>query len=286
MMIFGKTLALFWGLTLGVLSTSVYASHDGQVKLLSAFSHKDSAYGRTHLKLRYDILVRSGSPILNPAQRSVYIRHETQNGEWVDIPAFFQKALETGWERWYVDISDANYPLPPGDSTESYTNTWVNLADEFVVKYVLHNHDRRLVFWDNNHGQNYRLADGPILGQDVQLHLAQARYDAVDQVVRGQVYVRNIDYQKTVRVVYTTDDWQTEKVSLAAYQEYQCFAKSCIQYPNEQGFELWTFEIPIDNPEDVSTVTFAIGYQVRGLEFWDHNEGVNYRVAVKQNQRP
>jgi len=141
------------------------------------------------------------------------------------------------------------------------------MADEFVVGYTVNGQ----TYWDNNGGQNYRLAKnaGPLLGRDVMVS-AVYLYSAGN----GAVDVRNVGYSKVVEVVYTTNNWKTVMVAQASYGGSRIYyGYSSFDNPNQYGVERWYFFLPSFAGKEVK---YAISYKVNGQTYWDNNEGLNY----------
>ena len=90
-----------------------------------------------------------------------------------------------------------------------------------------------------------------------------------DFSVFGTVKVRNLAYEKAITVRYTIDGWTS-------------FSDVSAQYVpgSNTGFtDAFSFEIglPTTLIQDCK-LEFAICYKVLGLEFWDSNNGDNFRV--------
>ncbi len=65
--------------------------------------------------------------------------------------------------------------------------------------------------------------------------------------------------------MYTTDNWQTQTASNAAFY---CTFNSLM--------EEWKLEVTL--PAGASAVEYAICYTVNGQQYWDNNLGQNYRI--------
>lgn len=113
--------------------------------------------------------------------------------------------------------------------------------------------------------------------ENVQLAELELRADCT---LNGTVKVVNLDYNKTVFVRWTIDNWASHQDTMASY--------SC----SSDGLthDLFTFTLDYNWPAVVSLaadkdadcagvcVQLAVAYQVNGTEFWDNNDGENFQV--------
>ena len=78
------------------------------------------------------------------------------------------------------------------------------------------------------------------------------------------VTVKNLGYNKVVKVRYTQDNWATYMDKELSYS-----------YANSDGTETWGTTLNLDyNKRD--QVHYAISYTVNGVTFWDNFFGDNY----------
>ncbi|XP_040898487.1 protein phosphatase 1 regulatory subunit 3C [Toxotes jaculatrix] len=95
-----------------------------------------------------------------------------------------------------------------------------------------------------------------------------------EQALRGTVRVRNISFQKDVRVRITFDSWQS-------YRDVPCtYVQKRFGGPQTDIFE---FEIAIPKVLDAKRkIEFCLRYLPGGHSepFWDNNSGQNYSIAV------
>ena len=121
--------------------------------------------------------------------------------------------------------------------------------------------------WDSRFGENYAFAVGgwPVMhGEDVKLVEARTTGD----VVTGEIELRNIAWQKDVRVHWTIvgdDTWHSTDAEFAGMGE-------------DRDFERWTFTLDEPGLADAE-VRFAIRYDVAGTTMWDNNCGWNYQLT-------
>lgn len=95
-----------------------------------------------------------------------------------------------------------------------------------------------------------------------------------EQAVRGSVRVRNVGYQKDVRVRITFDSWQS-------YRD-----EACVYLPKRFGgpqTDIFEFDIALPKVLDAKrNVEFCLFYLPGGHSepFWDNNNGENYSIHV------
>uniref|UniRef100_A0A3B5LTZ4 CBM21 domain-containing protein n=1 Tax=Xiphophorus couchianus TaxID=32473 RepID=A0A3B5LTZ4_9TELE len=92
-----------------------------------------------------------------------------------------------------------------------------------------------------------------------------------DFTLSGFVRVLNLAFEKSVSLRYSLNNWITFMDSLATY----------VPDSNDGVTDKFSFKIVmpayLDNG---STLQFAIKYCVGGHEFWDNNNGNNYKVTI------
>ena len=113
---------------------------------------------------------------------------------------------------------------------------------------------------DNNSGKYYtyqNLGAAPLCVLRNHSYMPDDHYDV-------NVNLKNIAYQKDVRVRYTLDNWKTFKDAPLSYS---------MTYTD--GTELWGTQIDT-NGADKDGFHFAVSYTVNGQTYWDNNFGQNY----------
>jgi Carbohydrate/starch-binding module (family 21) len=262
---------------------------DEMVKLILAWSscvhyQEPGVYTRSVL-----VTVRS----LSEENRTVTICDLT--GEEATFEASYLAPADEGWELWRWEASGPELRGGP-----------------FKIRYWAGEKE----YWDDNGGEGYALgdADGVLLGRDVNVRMWNA---PLKNDIRGiweqralsngledwyffaVIAVRNIAYEKRVRVVYTTDSWRTQQTLSAGYfSHYYMFpptptgryslgtagrgAWGVLPSPNQHGVEIWMLDA-IFTPNEVvaggagrNRLEFAISYEVAGETYWDNNFGRNY----------
>nr|XP_056704741.1 protein phosphatase 1 regulatory subunit 3B [Euleptes europaea] len=92
-----------------------------------------------------------------------------------------------------------------------------------------------------------------------------------DKAITGTVKVRNLAFEKAVKIRMTFDTWKT-------FTDYPC------QYVKDTyaGSDKDTFSFEITLPEKVpphERMEFAVCYESDGKVYWDSNKGLNYRIV-------
>ncbi|KAM4741928.1 protein phosphatase 1, regulatory subunit 3Db [Anableps anableps] len=97
-----------------------------------------------------------------------------------------------------------------------------------------------------------------------------------DQGITGTIHVLNLAYQKEVKVHYSFTNWRTQTHTTASWvsggDPGDC---------RSPGTDIFRFRLPV--PPFVlqpgAILEFAICYHVNGCDFWDNNDGNNYKLA-------
>ena len=161
--------------------------------------------------------------------------HYKKGDEWCDNSAEFYKSLDNGYEIWKADFTNL--------STTGLLN------DEFCIKYEVNGQ----TYWDNNNGNNY-------IGE-----LGEADFHVFPHTEYGAptyVVLKNLGYEKDVKIVYTNDGWKTRNTVNLKYNRTL-----------DDENEVWTLDG--DVPEDKIQEYYA-EYKVNGQTYYDSNFGVNY----------
>ncbi|MCX7923959.1 MAG: CBM21 domain-containing protein [Clostridia bacterium] len=187
-------------------------------------------------------------------------------GEWKSSTAtYVGPSSQDNYGIWYFETEKVPNPI----MYSSDFKTGVNF--EFAIKYEANSQ----TYWDNNNWSNYRLSvgytaehPGLILnGSSVVLHYADCWQRDNKTYFRGSIKLRNLSYDKSVKVVYTTDNWATTKECCAVYERDYW-----------STLESWIFLI--DAPVDTKEIKFAIAYTASGTTHWDNNFRANYTLSV------
>ncbi len=84
------------------------------------------------------------------------------------------------------------------------------------------------------------------------------------------VIIKNLAYNKVVKIVYTMDNWNTVQEGFASM-------KMASKY--DVDLEHWEFMRDVDGFQ--GTIQYCIAYEVNGQTYWDNNDGQNYSITVE-----
>ena len=181
--------------------------------------------------------------------KAVFIRYCNNNGEWAEIEAEYFKDTHGDYEAWKFDIP------------HFYIGMRGSANIQFAIRYEA---GTAAPEWDNNGGLNYRVKAGYSVSAQYDIGVAGLAYmnaSSVYQGTRVDIQLKNLGYDKDVRVRYTTDNWAT-------YQEASGYYVST--FPDSY-IERWEVYVPTLDP-----IKFAISYTAGGVTYWDNNFGDNY----------
>jgi len=189
-----------------------------------------------------------------------YVR---QTGEWHETKASYVCPTWGGKEAWYFETPEYSF------------SARLSLEFQFAVKYTVNGKE----YWDNNDKNDYKVSVGarPIYSDfamgsaKVFLFNAQSyrwHKDGNEIVsLMGKIALEDLGYDKTVKLVYTTDNWTTVNEAAASYAG-----------PAASGGEYWNFNIEL--PASVQDIQFAIAYIVGGATYWDNNFLRNFKITA------
>jgi len=190
----------------------------------------------------------------NVAPEKAVVIHYTGNflNSWSTVDAEFVGPSRPGYEYW------------------SFSTAVAGGMAEFAVEYQV----QGTSVWDNNAQANYVIQAGEplLLGADINVVLTRNvnpiifRFPSAVSYI-GSVHVRDLAFEKDVRVRYTTNGWQTWQEAPATFGQTET-----------NGLEKWNFSI--DFPVSAQSVELAVGYTVDGQTYWDNNLGANYRFVL------
>lgn len=233
-------------------SMSLAASAANELKLVSVRSNGCSTSGCTSAQP----FMRATLDVQNIAYvKHIGVRYRNTSGAWVSQPGEYMKSVGNNRELWAIDLWET--------------------ATEFAFYYTVNG----VTYWDNNGGRNYRTAPheyDAIIGSGVNITEARGFWVSPTGTPTGQGYVWGDilvrtqgpwDGGRTVKVVYTTDNWQTTRTANASY---------AATLPS--GVELWNYNAPTGTASDYSKLRLAFQYNWQGGSAWDNNYGLNYGV--------
>jgi hypothetical protein len=222
------------------------ADADAPIRLLSAEIVPGDCDGCVGLRGRVEVADLAYDKVVS----FVYAGQSADSGDWQVASAHWVSAAQDGWEIWEL----------------SYTSL-DGLADGEGIDLALAYDVDGKTYWDNANGRNYSIERGAVLGNGVNVLLSGSYVSAnkLYQNVGGELFLRDLAYEKNVQVLYSTDDWSTSNTTDAVY----------VSGPDPQGVELWRFMIP----DAQKSASFALRYDVDGKTYWDDNFGHDYFQA-------
>lgn len=104
-------------------------------------------------------------------------------------------------------------------------------------------------------------------------HVCLEQVHCSDMGITGTVQVLNLAFEKQVSVRYSFTDWKSSADCKA------CWVSTVLR--DDVQSDVFHFRLPVPpfilNPG--ASLEFAICYRVLGSEYWDNNDGHNYRLA-------
>ena len=200
--------------------------------------------------------------------KEVSVFYGTGNN-WDTLEASYDKTLSNGDEIWKASCEVWSDYVTPGHVSPLSYNT------NFAIKYQVNGDE----YWDNNNGSNYYMAvgmgQGPAIVTNKEVLLeksslvpTESSYSFEITYFTADVMVKNISYNKDVKVVYTTDNWETQATMVAIYSNSL-----------ENNYEKWSVSGGIwDGSHEVE---YYISYEVNGVTYYDNNFEKNYLVELK-----
>lgn len=192
-------------------------------------------------------------------QKNVTVHYTTDNINWYDTSASYVGPTDVSHEKWHFSIS-----------TNGSTTEHSELKDlpfiKFAIKYEVNNQ----TYWDNNGSANYYNEvnswyplTSVILGAP---NVLNADSTLNSDTFSGNIYVKNLNPTKTVKILYTTDNWAT------THEGYATYAGRLNNFDSVEGWK-YSFDVP-----GATNVKYAISYTTGGQTYWDNNYGLNYEV--------
>ena len=187
-------------------------------------------------------------------EKNVTIHYSYDGITWQDTSAEYYKPTWGNYEAWKFQT-----PAVTLGYREHATIT-------FAIKYEVNGQ----TYWDNNNGKNYSVAAG---------YETTSRYDfgsggvaafysyriSDSYPIQGSLQLKDLDYEKDVKVQYTTDNWETVNEVNAEYG---------YTFEENNSVQIWNYQIPYTKNQ----VTYKILYTVNGITYVDDNFGEYYTV--------
>ncbi|XP_077992300.1 protein phosphatase 1 regulatory subunit 3B-like [Glandiceps talaboti] len=100
--------------------------------------------------------------------------------------------------------------------------------------------------------------------------------------IMGTVKVKNISFEKRVKVRYTYDDWASSKDVFATYAPPNIgFGQmNCAAAPERYDTFSFEFQIPLNS--NAKKIEFCVCFESDGSIFWDNNHDKNYQIVSEQ----
>lgn len=205
----------------------------------------------------------------------LHARVKVKNLAYVKDVAIHYRSSGSTWD---------SAPLPwisnHGDYDLFGTNNAPNCS-EFVVRYIANG----TAYWDNNGGLNYRLRNFTnIVGGNVALNKATAQMQTQGGnmgllcQIRGEIYVNNLSYHKSVGVMFTADgglSWSSQSATYAGTIGEGTYTTS-------SGAERWIFSTPLlsfDPRADVFKLAAYYEDLQSGMRYWDRNFDQDFTLS-------
>lgn len=215
--------------------------------------------------------------------KQVFVHHKMTDGAWRDFPLSYLRTAENGNEIWGWELNYGN------GTPEAQNFTAAGFSDEFVLKYVVNGQ----TYWDNNNNKNYNISnyintdgffmqDGMNLSADTYRSYLRLSPAPADHYVQVYADVRNIAYNKEVKLVYTTNNWITVKYATLNYANtYAYGGDNFFVNSSLKNFEKWSAGFFIPQGQGPVSLHYAVSYKVNGVEYWDNNYGRNHTIRVR-----
>lgn len=113
-------------------------------------------------------------------------------------------------------------------------------------------------------------------------HLQDLRLDLQGNMLVGNIFVRNISYEKRVIVRYTLNKWRTQQDIESVWVSHDKDIKIA---GGSIDIDVFQFAIDLGDIDSAEHIELCILYQTRQgqcwTDHWDNNQGVNYKVSIE-----
>ncbi|MBW7475361.1 CBM21 domain-containing protein [Paenibacillus oenotherae] len=202
-----------------------------------------------------DIEVENISPT-----KTVTVHYTTDNTNWYSTNASYVGPTSGSYEQWNFTVS-----------TSWLNNIHPELDGLSFIKFYIEYNVSGSTYYDNNGGSDY-YNEPFISGPGSTILSARNVLSSFGEVLsstnfRGSVLVKNLAPTKTVKILYTTNNWATTQTGFASYTGAA---------NNFGSAEHWNYSFTVPSG---STVKFKIEYTVSGSTYVDDNYGATYTAT-------
>lgn len=192
--------------------------------------------------------------------KDVTVHYTTDDITWYETDASYVRPTDSSHEQW-------NFSIETSDALPEHPE----LDDLDFVRFAIEYNVNSNTYWDNNNSLNYYNKPTQIGSFSIYLgNVNVIKYSS--HLIRDYGYVdlhlKNLGPIKTVKIVYTIDNWVTTNESYASYSSPSNFHNSV---------EHWGSYLPV--PYGTTEIEYAISYTVNGSTYWDNNYGNNYTIV-------
>ena len=155
--------------------------------------------------------------------------------------------------------SDAEYFTTLADGSKLWKAYITSYNTEYAIKYVADG----VTIWDNNNGKNYtteQIGEAPVT--------ALRTNNFYNGSFTVNASLKNLAYEKDVKVRYTTNSWASYKEAPLHYVT-----------TGSDGNELWT--VNVRDTWNADSFEYCISYTVNGNTYWANNFGENYNASFR-----
>lgn len=231
----------------------------------TACSDFNSRFGCTGFNVFVKVRVKPVATA-NLDHKRVGVIYKTPYGnEEITALGYYHTTWANGDEEWHVPI-----PVPQ----------WQNI----MVFNAWYQDGAGHTYYDDNQGERHALTWGGT-GTAVRVEEWLNTVAVTTTGVSGQINLRvaDLDYDKIVGLVWSTDDWVTAHwIEMGSPTETNTLYWA-EDLPWPPGFERW--RVDLDVPGDFTRFSYAVVYQhgvvndATTYEFWDNNFGHDYTVT-------
>lgn len=190
--------------------------------------------------------------------KKVTIRYSYNNADWFECAASYYKPAEDNYEIWKF--------VTPG---KEFGSRGI-VAVQFTIKFEANGQ----TYWDDNNGKKYCVAAGYVIGLTYAFGIGAVAnvssyidYSIIGKNVVGTLQLKNLGQPKTVKVIYTTDNWATTKEANAEFG-HTAYADNSV--------EEWYYTYKTTS----TNIQYKLSYTVNGVTYIDDNFGDYYTVTT------